>query len=153
MDREIYNPVADTFYKDPSGAKELSPEQRKAVSEAELRRQIRSKERHEELKIGEKAAWDNYEDQLGVIQNSRREKEWKEEHEKEQRRKAREEEEKLIEKENAIERAKERYNEKGFFYRMFHKKVDYFKNGLGYHDTNDMTVSQIDNLYTGGKGR
>lgn len=84
---------------------------------------------------------------------SREFKKYHEEEERKARIAARTAEEQLIKKESAIERAKERYASKSAFYRMFHKKVDYFKTGIGYHNTTDMSVEEIDNLYVGGRGK
>ena len=152
MANEYYDPGSDRVYK-ANNNKELSPEVQKVVDESRLRRELASKENHERLVKQQINAREDYEEQRRQMQMSREFKKYQEEQDRKARISARQAEEQAIQKESAIERAKERYASKSTFYRMFHKKVDYFKTGIGYHDTTEMSVEQIDNLYTGGRGK
>lgn len=139
-----YNPVTDT-YNPHIPVDELSETQRKSIAEAEIRREIENKRKREFARDAAIAAHDQYLDDLARLEQSRQQKEY----EHQQFLNKLKESEQIAEKQARIREAKRRYENLSFFKKLFTKKIDYFKQGIGYYKSSDMTIDQIDNLYQG----
>ena len=148
----LYNPVTDKYYGE--NFKEEDPEIKRLESERLIKEELRNKEIAENLKAEKIGRINNYIDNVeslrehkAAIANREREDSL--------RRMEQEQNRKLQRKKDlAIEHAKERYMSKSFFYKLFHKQIDYFKRGQRFYNPDNMTIEEIDNLYLdGGRSR
>lgn len=145
----VYNPITDShsrIYYEPE------PTPPEVIRAAAIADEVRAKKAEEQRKMDTKIRYYNdlsYVDDVNRIRDAKRQAELEEKNRLDQLLKEQEDSIKLAEKQRHITEAKKRYKQLSFFSKLFAKKIDYFKRGVGYYNPDGMTNEQIDNLYQG----